>query len=96
MTIVELNNQSFIEQLASDWKREAAKLSEQEAIVKEAKEALIMACGGDFEGYGVKVEQIERKGSIDYARMPELANVAVEQYRKPSTVYWTVKASVKQ
>lgn len=42
-------------------------------------------------GLGVQAYQCERKGSIDYAKVPELEDVDLEQYRKQSSTYWTVK-----
>jgi putative phage-type endonuclease len=37
------------------------------------------------------MQQIERKGTIDYASIPELSAVNLEMYRKPSTFYFDIK-----
>lgn len=36
----------------------------------------------------LKIQRIEKKGSVDYSKIPELENVDLEQYRKPSVSYW--------
>lgn len=86
-----------IERFAEEWKRKARVLKLVEDEEQMAREALIMATGGlEYEGYGVKVSQVERKGVVEYKAIPELAEVNLEDYRKPGTVYWTVKPSIKE
>lgn len=38
---------------------------------------------------------VERKGNVDYAKIPELSGVDVEKYRRPSTTYFTMKEGKK-
>lgn len=40
---------------------------------------------------GLKIAETTRVGSVDYAKIPELANVNLESYRKKPSVFWTVK-----
>lgn len=42
-------------------------------------------------GSGYYIEQIHRKGSIDYNAIDILKNVDLESYRKPSTSYWKIE-----
>ena len=37
------------------------------------------------------LQTIERKGNIDYSRIPELSGVDLEKYRKPPTTYFDIK-----
>jgi hypothetical protein len=38
---------------------------------------------------------VERKGNVDYAKIPELSGVDIEKYRRPSTTYFTMKEGKK-
>lgn len=40
---------------------------------------------------GIAIKKIERKGAVDYAKIPELHEVDLEQYRKKPTTYWSIK-----
>lgn len=39
----------------------------------------------------MKLSKVERKGNVQYAKIPELAEVDLEQYRGKSSSYWTLK-----
>lgn len=53
---------------------------------------IIERCGGrQSEINGHKLTKIERKGSIDYKKVPELKGVDLEAYRKQSSEYWSLK-----
>ena len=85
------------EDRAASWKEAARRLKDAEAEEKQARQDLLEACDGEnYEGAGVAVKQVERKGSVEYTAIPELADVNLEQYRKKGTVYWTVKPSLKE
>lgn len=43
-----------------------------------------------IENQYLKIEQVERAGSIDYSKIPELASVDLEKYRKKPTKYFKV------
>lgn len=56
-----------------------------------AKQALLDLSEGPKEyGYGVTVTRSERKGAVDYAKVPELKGIDLEPYRKKSTTVCTV------
>ena len=46
--------------------------------------------GGSFV-----LQKVERSGSIDYARVPELHNVDLEPYRRGSVTSWLLKKQGK-
>lgn len=67
------------------------KLAEEK--VEEARKKLLEICTENTKGAGITVYQTERKGAIDYKKIPQLDGVDLEQYRKKSTMVWTVKVS---
>lgn len=50
-----------------------------------------MPAFGGIMGHGVLVQKQKRKGSIDYKRVPAIADVDLEQYRKPATEYTVIR-----
>lgn len=90
-----ISKRVYIEKYADVWKEKARVLKVVELEEKLAREALIEACeNSDYEGSGVSVKQIERKGAIEYTAIPELADVNTEKYRKAPVFYWQVKPSL--
>lgn len=82
---------------AEDWraaKRLADKASDAEA---KARERLILLCGDrSSHGAGITLTRSERKGNVNYSRVPALAGIDLEPYRgKPSTV-WTIRTDKEQ
>lgn len=67
---------------------EIKKLLEREKELR--KELIAMSQDRDFTGSGIKVQKIVRKGSVDYSRIPELANIDLEQYRGESIECWMI------
>lgn len=70
-------------------------IAEQKAAeerVEEARKKLLEICTENTKGAGVTVYQTERKGAVDYRKIPQLEGVDLEQYRKKSTQVWTIKA----
>lgn len=68
------------------------KLGEQaEAKLKELRTKIIEACGGEScRGYGISATKYMPKGSVDYASIPEIKNLDLDKYRKPSKETWRV------
>lgn len=65
------------------------RLEQQASIVKEELSKLSKnkpSCGGGFI-----YEMIPRKGSVDYAKVPQLQGVDLDQYRKEDVVMWRLK-----
>lgn len=75
------------------------KLAEIKAVKKELQEEesfhlsqlILFSDGCAAKGKEGVLFQAERKGSIEYKDIPELKLIDLEQYRKPSTSYWSVK-----
>lgn len=62
-----------------------------DAKFEKEKEKLIQM--NDFKsckGNGIKLSSYLRKGSVEYSRIPEIKNIDLEQYRKPSSLCWKV------
>lgn len=82
--------------LASDYR----KLCEQIKSLEEAKEnyrkELFILCGDDScMGGGIKILKKISKGRVDYDAIPELNDVDMEKYRKPSSSSWMVTIDQK-
>ena len=85
----ELLNMSSLEweMLVDEWH----KLSDLEERKKEIKTKMIEMSGEkDAEGYGIKLQKVTQKGSVDYSLIPELSGVNLEKYRKKPTTFWRV------
>lgn len=90
---------SVIEREDGEWLAAVTAYLEAKEVAKAAAEAekaakdTLLAVAGNkpTKGYGVQVIQIERAGSVDYSKIPELAGIDLERYRKKPTTYWSVK-----
>jgi hypothetical protein len=58
---------------------EKAKLALEKARFK----LVLLAAGASAKGNGVSVTRFFRAGTINYGSIPELAGVALDDYRKP-------------
>lgn len=77
--------------LESEWVSAKANLSHWQEVEKDLREKMIEASEGiSCEGQLCRLLKYERKGSIDYASIPELEKVDLEQYRKPSSYAWRI------
>lgn len=78
---------------ARKWKEAQRDLEIAKIKEKEAKENLLSHTDdGNCFGAGVRCTRIQRQGNIDYNSIPELANLDLDKYRKPSIGYWKVRA----
>lgn len=60
-----------------------------EAREKELIKALTGLCDGkNALVHGRKLTSVERKGNVDYTKVPELKGVDLEKYRKKSSSFW--------
>lgn len=46
----------------------------------------------EVRGFGVKIINSEVKGSVDYAKIPQLKGINLDEFRKKSTIRTTIKA----
>ena len=91
-----LTNRDYKLRESQEWLDLMSHWQERSAIFKEAKEALnkvriaaIGMCEGQSSrGGGVFVRKVVEKGRIDYSAIPELQNVNLDVYRKPSIEKW--------
>jgi putative phage-type endonuclease len=63
--------------LAEEKKIEQLKESHRNAIIRLADKQ-------NAEGGGLRVQQVTRRGFVDYSAIPELKRIDLEKYRKPS------------
>jgi putative phage-type endonuclease len=62
---------------------------ELESMKKELLSEIIEKCGDKPSVInGHKLTKVERKGSIDYKKVPELKDIDLEAYRKEGSNYW--------
>lgn len=89
--VIERSDADFIH-AAEQWKQAHASLKAAQDVEKAAREAVIELAGGKTsEGAGIRVIRTERAGSVDYKAIPQLENVDLEQYRKPSSEYFQIR-----
>jgi hypothetical protein len=60
---------------------------------KEVLRTHLIEISGDVScrGAGIILIKSLRRGNVDYAKIPQLKDVDIEQYRKPSTESWTLR-----
>lgn len=63
------------------------------ASARERLLSLIPEGIDEQRGAGLMVQRIVRKGSVDYAKVPELAGIDLAPYRKADVTSWTIKES---
>lgn len=79
------------DQVALRWKQINSQLTALEQEEKKLREWFIQrCCNQSSSGGGVNVTRFVRKGSIDYAKIPQLKGVEVEKYRKKSVEVWKI------
>ena len=75
------------EMLVDEWNM----ITDLEERKKEIKAKMVEMTGGkSAEGYGLKLQQVTQKGSVDYSLIPELRGVDLEKYRKQPTTFWRI------
>jgi len=63
-----------------------SKLSDRK---KEILAELVDVAGGkNADIYGKKLTKVNRKGSVEYSKIPELKGVDLDQWRKKSSTHW--------
>lgn len=75
----------------STWKEVNEKLKDIKEQEKKVRASIIGMCHNQrSKGGGVQVLKIVEKGRIDYSLIPELKNVNLNVYRKPSIEKWKI------
>lgn len=76
---------------AEKWKFIVDKIKELEEEEEEVRKQLIFLSGEtNTKGSGIALCQIERKGNVDYTKIPALKGLDLESYRKPSSSSWRI------
>lgn len=89
LDLVQTKEAKALSQSYNSVKNEIKLLTEELDTLK--KELIKVADGKKSNISGVLVYEVERKGTVDYKKIPELNGVDLEQYRKKSSSYWAVK-----
>lgn len=90
-SLMEKAGSSELETAAAIYREKAFNAEVAEVEAKAAKEKLLALAGDNFDGYGIKIRTTARIGAVDYAKVPELKGVDLEQYRKKSSSVVSVK-----
>lgn len=79
------------EQFALRWKSVTESIKSLEKEEEELRSRLVSLSGPyNTKGAGVSLCQIQRKGNVDYTKIPELRSVDLETYRKSPITSWRV------
>lgn len=79
-------------EIASEYKSIGETIKELETKKKDLLAELVERCGErDSEINGHKLTKVVRKGSVAYAKIPELKGVDLEHYRGNASEYWSFK-----
>jgi putative phage-type endonuclease len=82
------------EQFASRWKLVTDSIKSLEKEEEELRSQLVSLSGQyNTKGAGVSLCQIQRRGSVDYSKIPELKSIDLEVYRKSSITSWRLTSS---
>lgn len=82
----------FIVDLVTRYSNLADQIKAMEVMKKDLLAEIVERCGErQSEINGHKLTKVERKGSIDYKKVPELEGVDLEEYRKKPSTYWSLK-----
>lgn len=86
----ERNDEEWRE-LAFDYQEIDSRIQELEKIKERIKNDLIFLCGElNSKGAGISLSKIERKGNVDYSRIPELEGINLDLYRKDPITSWRI------
>lgn len=82
----------LIVEIANEYKSIGETIKKLETKKKDLLAELVERCGErDSEINGHKLTKVVRKGSVSYAKIPELKGVDLEQYRGNASEYWSFK-----
>jgi len=91
----------FIDRTDYGWLHRATQINDRinarnriDSEIECLKSELIELSGGlNCRGGGVSLSQIQRKGHVDYSKIPQLQGMDLESYRKPSITSWRINLS---
>jgi putative phage-type endonuclease len=87
-------NDPIWQKCASHWAEITSQIKELEMIEEDLRKQLIFLSGeSNSKGAGISLCQVQRKGNVDYANIPELKGVDLDKYRKRSINSWRITCS---
>jgi putative phage-type endonuclease len=94
----ELSQNDYIERnddlwnlYASQWKSILERMKDLEREQEELRnEIIFLSSEHNTRGGGISVQKVERKGNVDYSKIPELFGIDVDKYRKEPTSNWRI------
>ncbi len=79
------------EKCALNWLLVTSQIKELEKIEEDLRKQLISLSGeSNSRGAGISLCQVQRKGNVDYSKIPELKGVDLELYRKSAITTWRI------
>lgn len=76
---------------ASLWMGISRRIKELEQQQEDLRQRLVFMSGqSNCKGGGISLCRVQKKGNVDYSKIPELRGVDLEKYRKEPTEYWRV------
>lgn len=79
------------EAYALKWKEVTNTIKSLESEEEELRRKLIfLSEDANTKGSGISLCQVQRKGIVDYSKIPELKGVNLDLYRKESTTNWRI------
>lgn len=82
------------QQCASKWKYVMNSIKGLEKEEEELRNQLIFLSGeSNTKGAGISLCQVLRKGNVDYAKIPQLKGIDLDQFRKGSSNSWRISCA---
>ncbi len=86
----EMSSQNW-KSLADEYKKLDSQSKECERRKDEIKDLLMQISNSEnATGHGISLQRIERKGIIPYSSIPQIKEMDLEGFRKPSTFSWRI------
>lgn len=90
--LVDLVQTKEAQALVDEYNQYKQDMAQAKEFMEDAKRRLVeLADGKKTNISGVLVYECERKGNVNYKKIPELDGVDLEQYRGKPTKYWAVR-----
>ena len=79
------------EQCAKNWMAVKAHIKNLEKQAEQLTKQLVFLSGQrNAKGAGISLCEIERKGNVNYSKIPELEKIDLDQYRSASSKFWRI------
>lgn len=77
-------------EIASEYAKVSETLSELEKRKKEYRSKLIGLCDKSSLIGDLRIVKFPKRGNVDYSKIPELSNINLNMYRKPTSTQWRI------